>query len=303
VLVANNFPSKDEIISKWQKNEYAYGSYDTKLFSAGNNVYELLYRHGNQKTNWRYSVYHLKFSVDDQTGQSTILKVKELTDQMGDEDIRAYKVVRNNNGNYHLFCTKTEQYGSSDINRVYHLFFDGERTYFDTRISSLVMNVGEYLIYAKEKDNIVTVYFEGYTGGESHQFYNTADFSSIITYRLDEIYPLHKATEVDGPSATLQWSYAGGPIDSFTVLFGTNPHEVEEIESGLTDTMLKVDELQTDTTYYWQVKGVNEADLIYSNIWRFTTRSDFSDVPISPPTGLTITIDGGTIDLHWNDNP
>jgi len=303
VLVANNFSSKNEIISAWQKNEYAYGSYDTELFSAGNNVYELLYRHGTQETNWRYSVYYLKFSIDDQTGQSTILKLKELTERMGDEDIRAYKVIRNNDGNYHLFCTKMEQYGSDDVNRVYHLFFDGNKTYFDTRVSSLVMNVGEYLIYAKEKDNIVTVYFEGYAGGESHQFYNTADFSSIITYRLDEIYPLHKATEVDGPSATLQWSYAGGSIDSFTVLFGTNPHELEESESGLTDTMLKVDELQPDTTYYWQVKGVHEADLIYSNIWHFTTRSDFSDVPISPPTGFTSTIDGGTINLQWNDNP
>ncbi|MCP4109089.1 MAG: hypothetical protein GY749_26765, partial [Desulfobacteraceae bacterium] len=276
ILAANNFVKQAEIITAWRTNEYTRYAEEVQLFAQGENEYDLFCRKAIYTPDgYQYNIFFLRFSIDPQTGQRAIIKSGTLTDLLDEEDVEKYIVIQNDQG-YHVFYIRRD---ANSISHVYHFFFDGYKTYFDTYASSVVMDVDQYTFAGTNRDNHISVYFKGYASGTLELFHNSADYSSIIGYGPDVISPLHQATEISIP-IDLQWSY-NGMAESFTVFIGTNPYEMQEVENGLTTAAFTIGGIQPDTAYYWQIKAINDVGEIYSDIWEFTTSGDISTAYLS----------------------
>ena len=243
------------------------GVHYVNMFALGNNVYDLFYLATSQEEVNYYNVKHLQFSVNFPANTSVVIKeVHPLTGVLTGDDVRDYDVVRNNAGKYHVFYVQSVTDGSLSVAR--YLFFDGIQTYFDTNVASLLLRANDWKILGMEVNNIVSVVFNGYVSGTGHDLFNTADFGSIINYRLDNVAPLVDET-VSTKTVDLQWKVSGGAVTTYDVYLGTSPFSLNLVAQDVTGTKYTLPDTGSQTVYYWQVVGKNNGKLIYSNMFRF----------------------------------
>ena len=85
---------------------------------------------------------------------------------------------------------------------------------------------------------------------------------------------------------TLQVSVGSG----FTTMVVDQP--------GIEEASYQVSDLEMNTTYYWRVRGVNEAgNGEWSDVWSFTTGE------LSAPGSLTLSVTDNTPELSWEPSP
>lgn len=159
-------------------NELADGVSEMRLFSRGNNLYDLLYIFGNDTTAWRRSVRYLKLNVNWAGSTSTTLQKRIAVEQAGTEDVRNYAVLARTSGQYHIIYIKQPTGG--DGYHVGYLYFDENGSHFNNYISPALMSVDEYTLFGSEQNGVVTAYFSGYTGGTVKLLYNRADLTGLL---------------------------------------------------------------------------------------------------------------------------
>lgn len=69
--------------------------------------------------------------------------------------------------------------------------------------------------------------------------------------------PADQATDVSATFTTLSWSAGSGVVTSYSVYFGTDPDNLALLTDGELATSIAAGQLQTSTTYYWQVVPTN----------------------------------------------
>lgn len=252
------------------KNQLANSAYLLSLFVNNNNVYDIFYVGMGKIT--KYDIYNIRASIDAVTGTSNIQNYSLLSDLLSTGYVLNYRIVKNNDDNYQIFYTQQKYLkdGYSQY-RAFHLLFDGVNTYFKTHTSMPTMDVDKYIIAGTEQNDFLMTFFKGAIAGSYQTFYNIADYSGIINYKIDPVSPLDGASNITKQD-NLKWGVAGGIIDSFDVFFGTDPYYLTQIASGITGTSFSMPTLNPQTTYYWQIVGHAKNKLIYSNMWSFSTK-------------------------------
>jgi hypothetical protein len=261
-------------------NDGASDSSSYNIFSRGNNEYDLFYLQSTQENNYRNNIYHTRFSINPQNGQRTIIKYQTIINLMGTEDVRSYKVGKNSLGNYHVFYIKKDE---DNKNRAYHLYYNGDRSSFNTHISSLPMSVSDYSIYFNEKNNFLIAWFIGSKEDKARVISNSADYGPIINYRLTNIEPSFNSS-IANTSTMLTWQIEGGTADSYDVIMGSSLYDLAPVSQNITDTSYPTAKLINGQTYYWQVVAKHNTERIYSDLWRFTVTAPLSDC-VPPLTG------------------
>ena len=297
-LTANGFVNKDAILNTWRINEYPYNGGNYRLFARGNNEYDLFYDRGTSHSNYIYSLYYLKFSVNPSNGSRTVYQYTPLAEQNDDEQISNFDVALNNDGNYHIFYSKLKP---ETYSRFYHLFLDRNKTYFETHVTMLTMSVDQEKVFGTANNNLVTAYFMFQISGISRLIYNVANYDSIIDYRLDNVSPVHGGSGTS-PVTRLEWNTTGGSITNYDILLGSGPVGLSPIATDVTSSYYMAEGLTADTLYYWQVVGKYGGNSIYSNIWRFST--DYTNSPpsinVTEPDGVNDNADN-TYQIRWTD--
>ena len=286
ILIAQQFVKKAEILEAWRLNEYTNGSYDTMLFARGGNTYDLFYRQGTQKTGYKYDVKALRFSTDFSAVSSVIISALSVTGITGKESINSFRTAQSADGNYQVFYVKQETTDDGSIwNRAYHALFTGTGTYFKARTSALTMGVDDNTIGGAELGGKVMILFRGYIGGNSVPMYNSADYNTISSYRLDTVSPLDLAS-TPPKDGMLSWKIIGGSADSFDVLLGSDSNILAPIVTGITASSIKLPPVSGNTTYFWQVVAHLQGVSVYSNPWSFTVPPLTVNTSFTPATGI-----------------
>ena len=73
-----------------------------------------------------------------------------------------------------------------------------------------------------------------------------------------------------------EWSLSGGAVSSFSLRWGSSPENLQYRKDGIIGTSIAMYGLNTSSTYYWQVIGVNGSSTIFGNIQSFTTAPVFT---------------------------
>ena len=299
ILVNNNFVKETEILEAWRLNEYAPDAMDYNLFYKGNNQYDLFYRNydgGRSLTN-------LSFSIDNQSETSLVSSFKELIPRTGVQAVNYYRIIPIDNQQYNVFSI-LEDYNNSTQGtpaHVGHLVYYDETISFDTYVSSLVMDVGDWL-FASENNDKLTVYYGGTIAGSTALMVNTADYSSIFNSSLLLTSPTNSSTV--STSVTLDWIANETEFNSYDVKLGLSPMHLETVASGLQNTQFSKEGLIMNATYYWKVIGnTSSGETVDSVAWSFKT-SEANTAPsfeFVTPVGYSNT-DNGQFNITWTDN-
>lgn len=277
----NTFRMRKRIDGAWSETMYISQTdldtstyiIDPEIFAVGSNQYDIFYFQNVPKISGIYDIFAIRVFVDTKSGISNVIYHKPIVNVSTKESVKNYKVLRNKDGNYNVFYAKYELSNYSSINNsithAFHLLFIWESAYFKTHTSVLSMNVDDWLIIGTEQNNYLMTFFKN--SGGNNILYNTADYSGIINYKIDPVFPLDGVSDITKQD-NLKWSVTGGPIDSFDVYFGTDPYYLTQIAGGITNTFFPMPALSSQTTYYWQVVGHAGNNLIYSNPWNFSTK-------------------------------
>ncbi len=271
VLTDNNFTKKNQIIDAWKKQDFSSGIWGVKLFAQGNGLYDAIYRFHSPESNYRYDIRTLRTKVDSNSGTHDFKYYEKIVEREGKDDVRSFVALQRPNGSYNIFYVKTEyQPNGSQFRRARHFVLDGKNPYFDKRTSAIPMTVTEQILAGVQQGDKLMIFFSGYISGEKTAIYNTADYTTLIDYRIDPISPKDKQTNVNS-GGTFEWKTTGGSIDTYDVLLGTNRSALQKIKTGLQTTKHAMPTLQSNTTYYWQVVGHKGNNRIDSSVWSFVT--------------------------------
>ncbi len=270
ILKNKQFEAKDTVLYLWFINQYGRGAYAPQLFAKGNNEYDLFFKKGGEKRNWRYDISLLSFSLTDyKKGDARVTSYRSMMEAPSLDDGRGFSVARNKDGQYHIAYSRMwwPPAGQSQSS-IYYVFFDGTNLLHRTQIASPFRYVDDQRPLILERDDVVSVYFGDFTSDLS--MVNTADLSKLKQYRLTPLKPVIGGTTKGFP-VDLEWDVQGGNLSSYSVLVGKTLDDLKEQASELKEQKFTLEGLDADTEYYWQVIGKEGAQSVYGGSWRFTT--------------------------------
>ena len=139
----------------------------------------------------------------------------------------------------------------------------------------------------------------------------TSDWSDIWQFTTGEAFPAPPvlvspddgSTDVE-TEKTLLWNSVPRAM-SYRVQVSVVADFSETVydNDGITNTFLNISDLQSNTEYFWRVRGISDRGAgDWSEVWSFTTRLVLPDVPVlaSPEDGAdNISID---TTLYWNES-
>ncbi|MBI4272432.1 choice-of-anchor D domain-containing protein [Candidatus Uhrbacteria bacterium] len=275
ILKNKQFEAQDTVLYLWLINQYARGAYAPQIFVNGNDEYDLFFRKGGEKRNWRYDISYLKFGLTDvKKGEGRLLAYRSIMDAPPLDDGRGYHVARTKDGIYHIAYSRMWWVAGESRSSMFYVLFDGTNLLHRAQIASPFRYVDDQTPQIFENDNIVTVYFVGL------DMINTADFTKLIQYRLTPFAPVISST-VKGFPVELEWDVQGGNLSSYSVLIGNTLDDLIEKATGLSESKFTMEGLAPDTEYFWQVIGREGDTTVYGGPWRFTTGPPESNLKIS----------------------
>ena len=261
ILSANQFTYSSRIGELWTDNEYTYLMENIRLFSRGNNIYDLFYLQGNSSFNFNV----VSFSVDPIGGTGEIISFHELA-----QDVNAYKVIQNAQNSYHVFY---------ENDHASHLIFDGDRAFHNKIASQYSMDVW-HVIGGANNNDLVDIYYFGMTNGTDYLYQNAADYSDLIDYKITPLHPRSNQEMLNQPF-TFSWE-VNQEFDSYDLYMGQSPTDMEPVAADVIDAYYTLSTFQSNfddnQTYYWQVIAKNGAQTIDSAIWSFDIRP-YQDPP------------------------
>ena len=262
ILNQNNFVNKNEIKQAYLDNDYGYQARDLKLSLEENGVYELFYLYSSAQTNWKSQINHIKFNVNFTNQEIGVLADGLLIDKEPESNVLFYRVIPKEAGGHHIFYLQQENKigDSNTTNLPYYSFYNGDKVYFTTVLSSLLRFIDSSVKVASASGNKVTMYFGN--------LYNIADYSDVSDYKLDYVAPKNK-TDAPGPTVALEWSLDGGVVTSYSVRLGASPHILETVASGIPVNSYNLTGLEMGKLYYWQVLAHYNDKIIYGNVNQF----------------------------------
>ena len=128
---------------------------------------------------------------------------------------------------------------------------------------------------------LISLFFNPVSGGispleVSDFYYNTTNISNIINGsaiilgQSSNPFPGNNSTNIE-IQPTLEW-ISGENAETIDLYFGMeNPPITPILENVPVIEFYELDELETETTYYWRVDCKNEAGTVSGEVWSFTT--------------------------------